>query len=144
MILGALLLNSIRITFKKIHPFFIALFVALLFAVFHYIFYSWLMILPKHSGKLTVTTLLTLFLVATFRNTLILKTNHIAYAWVLHFGFNLVLLRGTFIDDQKDVFLNQPESFNLILSSPITVAIGFLMLFLSFYLYRKNFLFWEK
>jgi hypothetical protein len=144
MILGAFLLNAIRTSFKKLHPLLISLIVALLFAIFHYIFYSWLVVLPNHSGKLRLITLMTLFLVAIFRNTLILKTNHIAYAWVLHFGFNLVFLRGSFYDLRQDIYLNQPEVFNLILSSPIMVGIGILMFLSSLCLYGKKLKFLSK
>lgn len=144
MVLGALLLYFIKKSFVKIHPLFIAMGVAIMFALFHYIFFSWMVILPIYSGKLTLPTLMTLFLVGMLRNTLILKNSHIAYAWTLHFGFNLVLLRGTFFDPQRDMLLNQPESFNLILGSPIMLLTGILMFIFSLFLYRRDLKFLSK
>lgn len=116
LILGALLLFTLSRTFKKFHPFFIAVWVAAGFAVLHYIFYAWI-VLPDNSGSLTLSTLFVLFGIGLLRNTLILKTRHIAFAWSLHLSINLVGLWGLYTSTSGGE-LSEPEIFNLILGSP--------------------------
>lgn len=127
MILGALLLNSLRKTLSTLHPLGISMSVAAVFALLHYPFYAWVVI-GRHSGKITILALLTLFTIGVVRNNLILKTGHIGYAWALHFGFNVVFFRGLFFDPEKEVYLNQPEMINLVLGSHWMVVIGFVFL----------------
>lgn len=136
MILGALLLNSSRRGFPGLHPLWLAIIAAAVFSLLHYPFYAW-MVTGTHTGKLTILTLLTLFTIGVVRNNLILTTHHIGYAWALHFGFNLVFLRGLVIDANGQS-LNQPQSFNLILGSQTMVIIGILLLLASLLLYRKD------
>jgi len=50
MILGALLLNALRIHFSKLYPLWIAVSAAVLFALLHFPFYAWIVV-GSHSGK---------------------------------------------------------------------------------------------
>ncbi len=138
MILGALLLNALRKYFSKLHPLWIALSAAAVFALLHYPFYAWI-VFGEHSGEITIVAILTLFTIGVVRNNLILQTGHIGYAWALHLGFNIVFFRGDFYDLAKNIFLNQPERFNLILGSYIMLIIGIIILIASLLLYRKDF-----
>lgn len=138
MIVGALLLNSLRRGLPALHPLWIAMSVAIVFALLHYPFYAWV-VAGWHRGEVTTAALLTLFAIGMVRNNLILQTGNISCAWVLHFGFNVVFFRGSFYDPAAEVYLNQPERFNLILGSPWMLIIGVFILIGSLFLYRKDY-----
>lgn len=137
MILGALLLNALRKYFSKLHPLWISVGVAAVFALLHYPFYAWV-VFGRHKGEINIIAILTLFTIGVVRNNLILQTGHIGFAWALHLGFNIVFFRGDFYDPGRDIFLNQPERFNLILGSDIMLLIGIIILLASLLLYRKS------
>ncbi|MBN1145799.1 MAG: hypothetical protein JXA78_00985 [Anaerolineales bacterium] len=126
MLLGALLLNAVLRRFDKSHPLLVAGGVALGFAALHYVFYRWIVI-PKHSGILTLGTLFVLFAIGLLRNTLILKANHIAYSWSVHLSINITGLIAlyTFEDGAR---LGEAQIFNLILGSQAAALLSVFML----------------
>lgn len=139
LILGALLLTTLSRSFSRIRPLAIAALVAAGFSLLHFAFYAWIVV-PENSGLLTAGTLFVLFALGLLRNTLILKTNHIAYAWCLHLSVNMVGLWGLYTATDGHE-LNEPEIFNLILGSPGMIILAGLIvlicaLLLQFHLER--------
>lgn len=133
MILGALLLYTLRKAFNKVHPLFIAAVVAAWFSLLHYVFYGWIVV-DQNSGRLTAGTLFTLFAVGLLRNTLILKTRHIAYAWSLHLSINTTGLLGLYMGARGNELV-EPQIFNLILGSPgVVVVAGSVLILCAFLL----------
>jgi hypothetical protein len=122
MLLGALPLKAFRRKFDRVQPFWIATIIAISFAALHYVFYRWI-VRPEYAGILTASALFVLFALGVLRNTLILKTGHIAYSWCLHLSINSVGLAGayTFANGEE---LIEPQVFNLILGSPAAVALS--------------------
>lgn len=112
MIVGALLLNSLKNRFKKSNYFVISSIVALIFCLMHQVLYRFS---PVQSGELlSITTLISLFLVGLIRNYLILRTGKIVYSWAIHLAWNLVFLTS-FIVQTDGQFTTEPSKFNLIL-----------------------------
>jgi len=126
MVLGALLLYAVRSMFKRTHPLVIAAGVALIFSVFHFVFYRWLTV-STNEGVITLSTLFVLFAVGVLRNSLILKTGHIGYAWSIHLGFNWIFFCGGFQNEDGSK-LNEPGLFNAVLGSPQMIVLAFIML----------------
>lgn len=114
--------------------------IALLFSILHFAFYLWVF---DQRGLLKLTTLVTLFLVGFFRNTLIIRNGHIGYSWAFHFGWMSVMF-GSFPQYSDGTPLREPESFNLFLGSWSMMIIAMiLVLGMSFYygvndFYRKK------
>ena len=137
MILGALLLNSVRKAVSRIHSLLIAAVVAAWFSLLHYAFYGWI-VPPQFSGRLTAGTLFALFAIGLLRNTLILRDGHIAYAWSLHLSINTAGLLGLYTDRNGNKLL-EPEIFNLILGSPAVIILGgFILILCAFLLMYKS------
>jgi hypothetical protein len=134
MILGALLLNTVRKVFSRIHPLLIAAIVAAWFSLLHYAFYGWI-VPAQFSGKLTAGTLFALFAVGLLRNTLILRARHIAYAWSLHLSINTAGLLGLYTGVTGNELL-EPEIFNLILGSPGVIILAVFILILCAFLLK--------
>lgn len=132
MLFGALILYAMRCKFNQGYLLPIAALVAACFSLLHYIFYRWI-VLPGYSGILTLGTLFVLFAIGVLRNVLILRKNHIAYAWSLHFSINLVGLIGLyrFSNGRK---LCEPEVFNFILGSQAAILLSLVVL-VAVYLY---------
>jgi membrane protease YdiL (CAAX protease family) len=136
LLFGALILNALQLKFNKSHPLLIAAAVAAMFSLLHYTFYRWI-VLPGYSGILAPGTLFVLFTIGMCRNTLILQSKHIAYAWSLHFSINCVGLIGLyrFANGGK---LTEPEVFNFILGSQATLILSLVILVAMclYWLYR--------
>jgi membrane protease YdiL (CAAX protease family) len=122
MLLGALLLNASRRKFDHARPLWIVATIALLFALLHYIFYRWIVI-PEYGGILTASALFVLFALGVLRNTLIVKTGHIAYSWSVHFSLNAVGLIGVYTFANGEELL-EPQVINLILGSRAAVVLS--------------------
>ena len=136
IILGAVLLGLTRQIIKKMPPAAISIIVAILFAIFHYLFYRWVFI---ESGILSSLTLLTLVLVGILRNNLILTTGHVGFSWAVHVSWMAVMF-GTYhyyIDSLES--LPEFERFNLYLGSPLLSIIITALAVLSFSLYWPKF-----
>lgn len=136
MILGALLLHTVRKVFSRIHLLLIAAIVAAWFSLLHYAFYGWI-VPAQFSGSLAAGTLFALFAIGLLRNTLILRDGHIAYAWSLHLSINTAGLLGLYTGRNGNKLL-EPEIFNLILGSPVVIILGcFILILCAFLLMYK-------
>ncbi|MFC2084626.1 hypothetical protein ACFLS9_06190 [Bacteroidota bacterium] len=135
IVLGALLLFSIKNKYSKLPPLVISILVAFIFSVMHYIFYAWIFI-PKEAGILSITTLFCLFSIGVLRNSLILKFGHIGFAWVIHLSFNIVFLWSVYYTAGGQE-LNEAATFNLIFGSQIMVILSVLFLLFSVTIFWK-------
>jgi hypothetical protein len=126
MLLGAVLINAFRRKIGKFHSFWIVMIIAASFAFMHYVFYRWI-VRPEFAGKLAVGVLFVLFALGALRNTLIIKTGHIAYSWSLHFSINCVGLLGLYAFANGEELL-EPQVFNLILGSDVAVVLSTIVL----------------
>jgi membrane protease YdiL (CAAX protease family) len=137
MLFGALILAGMQRAFSRTSPFLIASLVAFGFSGLHFIFYAWV-VLPPNSGALTASALFVLLGIGMLRNTLILKTGHIAYSWSVHLCINLVGLIGMY-SFENGVELTEPQVFNYILGSPVAVILScFVLLTCGLSLLRMN------
>ena len=133
IVLGALLLGYIRHVFKKPNPIIISIAVALIFSLFHFLFYYFRISAFADFGVLTFPCLLSLFFAGILRNNCILSTGHIGYAWALHFGWNLAFMDSRFFIGTKAV--SEPGLFNLFLGNTSVIVAIFSVMLLSFALY---------
>ncbi len=132
IILGAVLLGWIRDRLKKMHPATVSVLVAILFALFHYLFYRWIF---DDRGILTLLTLTTLTMVGILRNNLILTTGHVGFSWALHASW-MAIMFGTYHYRAGSLEgLLEYERFNLYLGSPIIFIIITTLAILSFFLF---------
>jgi hypothetical protein len=138
MILGVLLLTSIRKKARSVHPCITSAAVALMFSLVHYLFYrarspgSW------NHGTLSAATLVSLFAIGTVRNNCILSTGNVGYAWALHLGWNAVFIDSTYTWPSTNTRLAEPAMFNAILGNTAVVAISLALMGLSFRLLKKK------
>lgn len=119
LVLGAILLTAISKLLRRAPTIAIAVLVAGVFSVLHYVFYAYA-VQGWNRGILSVASLVSLFIAGVIRNHLILSTGHIGYAWALHLGWNAVFMGGVFVG--RRVVLNEPDCFNLFLGSPYVLA----------------------
>ena len=136
MVLGSLLLKYAAGKLPKLPPAAISILVALAFSLLHYAFYSLRPVTMINYGVLSLAALASIFAVGVLRNNCILSTGNIAFAWGIHFGWNLVFMDSQYLHAATQVKLPEPAMFNAVFGSPavlllITVAAG-----LSFLLYR--------
>ena len=122
-IVGALLLFSLKKRFAHIHPMHLSWIAALIFAILHIVFYKWIF-LPPARGNLTVLTIISLTLVGMIRNNFILSTDHIGYAWTLHFSWMAIMFGCGFYNPETNIYLTEAERFNLFIGNPITLFVG--------------------
>lgn len=120
MLFGALILYAAQRRFSNRSLLSIAVSVALIFSGLHYVFYRWIVI-SENTGILTTSALFVLFAIGVLRNTLILKTGSIIYAWCTHFSLNFIGLIGTY-NFANGVELTEPEVLNFVLGSKFGVA----------------------
>jgi hypothetical protein len=138
MVLGALLLKSIRKKTRAAHPFATSAIVALAFSLAHYLFYrarppgSW------NYGTLSVATLVSLFAIGMARNNCILSTGNVGYAWALHLGWNAVFINSTYAWPNSNTRLAEPAMFNTILGNATMVTISLALMGLSLLLFLKR------
>ncbi len=138
MVLGALLLKSIRKKAGIAHPYVTSAAVALAFSLAHYLFYharppgSW------NYGTLSVATLVSLFAIGVARNNCILSTGNVGYAWALHLGWNAVFVNSTYTWPSSNTRLAEPAMFNVILGNTTMVAISLALMGLSLLLFIKS------
>ena len=112
MILGALLLHSIKRKYKSINYINLSIIVAFVFCIMHQALYRYS---PVQPGELlTLITLISLFLVGLIRNFLILRTGKIAYSWAIHLSWNLMFFQNFMIQSNGES-ASEPRRFNLIL-----------------------------
>ena len=104
---------------------------AFLFAAAHFLLYRFSN--PMHLA-LSMGALATLFLAGVAMNNLYLAFRHIGFSWALHAGWNVVWLPATFYDAATNTLLREPQIFDRVLGSPMTVAAASAMTVLSFML----------
>ncbi|MBN1417227.1 MAG: hypothetical protein JXP34_00535 [Planctomycetes bacterium] len=119
LVLGALLLLSIRRRWPRPPASAIAFCVAAAFAAIHFAFYAWRPHADPNYGLLSPAALVALLLAGIVRNVLILRTGHIGYAWAIHFAWNVLFFCGYFLRQPEGTALSEPDRFNVILASPI-------------------------
>jgi len=123
IVLGAILLYFM-ISEWDVKPIRAAIFLALFFSIIHFVFYRWVF---DERGIIQVSTLLSLFMVGFFRNTLILVSGHIAYSWAFHFGWILIMLGGDHRGGTQGASLAEHTRFNLYLGSWPMVTISLVL-----------------
>jgi hypothetical protein len=113
IVIGAILLFTLVYKWKM-NALVASIYVAVGFALLHFVFYRWIF---ADRGVLGISTLITLFLVNFVRNSLILHTGHIGYSWALHFGWIAIMFgsRHTYIG--TNMYVSELESFNTYLGS---------------------------
>ncbi len=120
MIVGALLLFSLKRRFKSASNLTIAAVVALVFSLMHQALYRYS---PVQPGELlSLTTLSSLFLVGVLRNLLILRSGKITYAWAIHLSWNLLFFTTPIVFPNGEL-ASEPMRFNLILGDMYLLAI---------------------
>lgn len=122
MLFGALLLCTVRQKFNKASLLLVATLAALCFSLLHEVFYRWI-VPPAYGGQLTLGALFTLLAIGMLRNTLILKSGHVAHAWSLHLSISLVGLAGTYVS-ASGYELGEVAIFNSVLGAPLALAAG--------------------
>lgn len=135
IILGAILLGCIRRKFTALHPVWIALMVALIFMIFHYIFYRWIF---TDRGILKGITLVSLLFVGILRNNLILTTGHVGFSWAFHVGWMAVMFGCYHSQTMEDRGLSELERFNLYLGSPKAIIIVTIIMLITFLFYFRK------
>jgi hypothetical protein len=113
IVLGAILLFGL-VNKWKMGPLSASLCMAFLFSLVHYVFYKWI---ASESGILSISALATLFLVGFVRNSLIMQTGHIGYSWAIHFGWIAIMFGSGHTYKDSQMYLTEPDSFNLYLGS---------------------------
>lgn len=128
LILGALLLFSLKNKFNKLNPLFISIGIAFIFSAAHYIMYRW--IFEVHTA-IDLLTLASLLLIGVLRNNLILKTGHIGYSWALHLCWINIMLGFSFYYKADNYFVSEIETFYIFIGNRLTFAIAFTLASLS-------------
>jgi len=123
IVLGAILLFTL-VRKYKLKPLTASLVLAVAFAIIHFVFYQWIF---DQRGTISITALLTLFLVGFVRNGLILRTGHIAYSWALHFGWMVIMFGNMHTFSRSGLQLTEPERFNLYLGSTEMLILSFII-----------------
>ncbi len=113
---------------------------ALVFSVFHWIFYNSLM-LPENQGIVQIEALVTLFMFGIAANSLFLKYRNIYFPWALHCGWNIHRFGSKIVPDGELNPANRVKeymTFNLLEGSlPITI-LSILLAAACFILYAKG------
>ena len=137
IVLGALLLFGLTRRLGTNRGLAISLGVALVFAVLHHAFYAFREPETFNSVHLSTVALTALFAVGVLRNSLILGSRHIAFAWAIHLGWNAYFFQSQFRFEQTNCPLNEPERFNYLLAYPLMVGVMTFAALISVYLFRQ-------
>ena len=130
LVLGGILLVSLKIRYAKVKPLLISIGVAFIFSILHDIFYWWIF-KGSVKGILTNWTLISLLMVGIIRNNLILKTGHVGYSWALHFSWMAIMLGCMFYYPDSTQKLSQTARFNLFIGHKLTIIILSMMMILT-------------
>lgn len=136
IVLGAIILFAL-VKKWKFKPLLASLCLAVFFSLIHYIFYRWICL---DRGIIGLSTLITLFLVGFVRNSLIIQTGHIGYSWALHFGWIAIMFGTSHAYVDSNLYITEPERFNLYLGSTEMLIISVIMagLVLAFWIKKYN------
>lgn len=121
IILGALLLNTVTVCWRRPRPILVSVSVAAAFALFHLAFYGLRPEGAVNMGLLGAPALAALFGIGVLRNNLILGSRHVGHAWAIHFGWNTIFLNSAYVLGGQS--LNEPRMFNLVLGHWMTVTV---------------------
>ncbi|HYX37736.1 MAG TPA: CPBP family glutamic-type intramembrane protease, partial [Oligoflexus sp.] len=110
IILGSLLLRFVQDRCQSLSETWATVIVAVVFGLMHVVFYQSGLILPKEI--LHPMSLAGLTLAGVLRNLLIVRFGHIAYAWALHFSWNLYMFHSPML--RSGVALSEAAKFNLL------------------------------
>ena len=135
IVIGSILLFAL-VNKRKVRPIFASIGLAVIFSLIHFVFYKWIF---NDKGILSVSTLITLFLVGFVRNSLILQTGHIGYSWALHFGWMVVMFGSKHVDLNSNLRVTEPERFNLYLGSIEMLGISIVLAGLSLTYWIKKY-----
>jgi hypothetical protein len=136
IVLGAILLFTLARRYRM-RPIIASVFLAIVFAIIHYVFYRWVFL---DRGIIGITTLTTLFFIGFIRNSLILLTGHIGYSWALHFGWMSVMFGSIHINRITEETLGELNKFNTYLGSTEMLIISLTLagIFLGFWIKAKG------
>lgn len=135
IVLGALLLNWIRVNLKRTPLWIISITVALAFSLIHFVFFRWIF---DNKGDLSLLTLGSLWMVGIIRNNLIMGTGHIGFSWAIHAGWVGIMFGFVHFNQEIKKFMTDLERFNFYLGNIriadiliLIAAISFLFLFFN-------------
>ncbi|NQU87481.1 MAG: hypothetical protein HQ541_17135 [Mariniphaga sp.] len=134
IILGAILLN-ISIRRYKMNPILVSLLLALVFSIVHFVFYKWVFL---ERGIITISTIISLFLIGVTRNNIIITTKHIGYSWALHFSWMAIMFGSYHFFTETEQALTEYERFNLYLGSYEMLLISVILAAVSFWFLKKK------
>lgn len=138
LILGGLIILFLKKRYKNLNPIIISVGVASIFSIIHYIFYRWIFQGPAQ-GILSFAVLISLLIIGIVRNNFIIRTNHIGYAWALHFSWMAIMFGCSYYRPSNSEQLSQIERFNIFIGNRYTIVTGFIFaLITSVWLYFHN------
>ncbi len=128
ILMGAVLLFALQNKSFREQPLFLSIAIGAVFSISHYFTYRYVFI--AENGVLSYYALFSLFAVGVIRNNLILRTNNIAYSWMIHLAWNWVFFGGNYyINGLK---LMQVEQFNIIFGNEkFLIAASIIMIITS-------------
>lgn len=133
IVLGFILIMRMRLIPLIRHPFILSVSASMIFVVFHYLFY---LLSPYQGSPLDAITLINIFLIGTVRYNLILKFNHIGYAWAVHYGWNYVMFGGEFY--RNETLIREFDVFNDFIGSPESLVLFLLIAAATFFMLMKS------
>lgn len=136
MLLGALLLKSVSSRFRRLPAPAVSILVGLIFSLLHYAFYAFRPPQVINYGMLSLVALASIFAAGVLRNNCILSTGNIAFAWAIHFGWNVIFIDSSYTNAITHVDLSEPQMFNAVLGGFPAMLVVSLAAGLSFLLYR--------
>ncbi|MFZ4077716.1 MAG: CPBP family intramembrane glutamic endopeptidase, partial [Legionellaceae bacterium] len=119
LVLRALLLNGMLFYFQRIKL--ISIFAAMIFMVWHLIFFH-----LAQGAWLSNVTLVTLFLFGYASNNFFLIYRNIAIPFALHAGWNIIKFGGEYLDKATSERISEAQVFNAVEGSwtVLTLALG--------------------
>jgi hypothetical protein len=128
IVLGWMLLTTLRRRVPGLTLPALSLTVALIFAVLHYVFYAARPAAYLNFGLLSATALLAVFAAGALRNNLILGIGNISLAWGVHLGWNLIFIDSAYTWSATGGMLSEPAIFNAVFGYlPIMIWLTVLM-----------------
>jgi len=135
IVLGWMLLASLRRRLPRLSLPSLSIAVALIFAGLHFTFYA---VRPQESfnnGILCTAALLSVFAVGVLRNNFILGLGNIVLAWGVHLGWNLIFIDSAYQWAETGERLTEPEIFNAVFGYTPIVSLLVTLMGLSLLIY---------
>jgi len=127
IMVGSVLLFSIRKKLSNLQPLFISIIVAAVFSMAHYFVYRYLFSIGN--GTLDISALISLFAVGIIRNNFILSFNHIAYSWMLHLSWNWIFFGGNYYSNAHKLI--EADLCNLVYGNTYFIIVTVLLMIVS-------------